>query len=702
MSWAKSVNSYLWLEDVESDRSLGWVKQKNQQTLAEFAQDKSFQKSYKEILKIFESEKKIASPQIIGEYIYNFWRDSKNVKGLWRRQTISDFEKGKKKWETVLDLDALSKAENKNWVFRGEVCLHPFTSASQYCLIRLSDGGKDAIELREFDLKTKTFVQDGFLIPESKSRVEWKDPNTLYIATDFGPKSQTSSGYPRMIKILKRGQEVSQASTLMETQPSNMSIGAYRLYHLGQFQDVIVETLDFYNAKYFLVNEGAQSKATNKTLKVTPIQLPTSVRLYGYFKGYALLYLIKTEKINGQEFLQGSLLASQIYPDGTLGEIHEMFKPVIFGQNYSKTSFKSLRVAGERLVLHYAENLEEKLLSLQIKNDSKGQVKFIKTALNIPDVASGVSLSLIDAKEDKDEFYFTAENINLPTSLFLYDLTKNKISKLQSTPRFYKDKKIQIDKRFAKSKDGTLIPYFMVYDGKLKKDSKNKVLISGYGGFNISRRLNYSPVIGKYWLNQKNVYILANIRGGGEYGPGWHQAAILNQKQKSYEDFIAVTEDLIAKKITTPSRVAIMGGSNGGLLVGAVSMQRPDLYGAVISLVPLLDMQRYHKLLAGASWMSEYGDPDKARDWNVIQKYSPYHNIAKDKKYPHFLFYTSTKDDRVHPGHARKMVARMKEFDIPSVYLYENIEGGHGGSSNLKEAAHQWALIFEFLQKGLN
>ncbi|MCO5112594.1 MAG: prolyl oligopeptidase family serine peptidase [Bdellovibrionaceae bacterium] len=691
-AYAKSNDHFQWLEEISTDQSMGWVTQNNKVTTNKFTQTKEFQKTYNDILTMLESEDKLLYPQIIGDHVYNFWRDKKHVKGVWRRQPIQSFEKGKRKWEIVIDFDALAKAENKNWVFKGETCLKP---QERYCLISLSDGGKDAVELREFDLATKSFVAGGFVIPEAKTRVEWRDKDALYIATDLGPNTHTQSGYPRILKILKRGETLQQAKTLLETQPQNMLITAYRLQHKNDIRDIAIEALNFYDSNYYLV-ENLENK-----IKTQKIQFPKSIRVYGYYEGYFLTYLLKDSKLKQKQFVQGTVVAVKVLPNGQLEDVQEIFAPEMFGQSYSKKSFGRMLVAKDKIIFLYTDDLDEKLSEVElVKKEQKSTFKI--TDINLQGFSSAVSLRLIDARKDTDKFYFTAENMNLPTGLYVYDFGVHKKSQVQASKRFYKDKNIKIEKRFATSKDGTKVPYFLVYDGKLKLNSQNKVLISGYGGFNIPRKLTYSPILGKHWLNKNNVYVLANIRGGGEYGPGWHQAAILQNKQKSYEDFTAVTEDVVHQKISSPSKIAIMGGSNGGLLVGAVSMQRPDLYGAVVSLVPLLDMSRYHKLLAGASWMSEYGNPDKAQDWQFIKKYSPYHNVSKDTKYPHFLFYTSTKDDRVHPAHARKMVAKMKELDIADVYLYENTEGGHGGSSDLKEAAHQWALIFAFLQEGLN
>lgn len=715
LSIAKNADPYLWLEDIESDQSMGWVHQQNQITLNAHAKNnKEFQKNYNDILKIYESNAKITYPRILGEHVYNFWQDGQHVKGIWRRQSANDFERNKKKWEVVLDVDALAKQENTNWVFKGVTCLKP---EERFCLVSLSNGGKDAIELREFDLKEKKFVdkktEKGFVIPEAKSKVEWKDQNTIYLATQYGANTETTSGYPRMIKVLKRGQDLKDAAPLLATAKTNMMVSVYRLIHGEDHLDVAIEYLDFYNSNYFLISDDAK-----KTIK---LQVPTSIRLYGYFKGYMLFYFLNKGKIEKTDIKNGSLVAMKIDSGGKLISWQKLFTPETMAQNFSKTSFKSLATTKDHLILSYSDDLDDRLQLVKLIQPSKNskessnengekadkpsaglkQETFAVTELKTEPLPQSASLSLLSGFEKNNKFYFTAENIDLPTSLYVQDLDSKKLKRLQTLPRFYKSKNIRIQKEFAVSKDGVRIPYFIVSDGKIKLDQNNKVLISGYGGFNLPRKLSYSPVIGKYWLNKKNIYVLANIRGGGEYGPGWHQAATLRNKQKSYDDFIAITEALVAKKIAKPSGIAIMGGSNGGLLVGAVSMQRPDLFGAVVSMVPLLDMKRYHKLLAGASWMSEYGNPEDSQDWKEMQKYSPYHNLDKNKTYPEFLFYTSTKDDRVHPGHARKMVAKMKGLDISDVYLYENTEGGHSGSADLKERAHMWSLIFEFLKKGL-
>lgn len=682
---AKLSDSYIWLEDIEAEKSLDWVRQHNEKTTQEFAIEnkKSFNKNYKGILKMLESNAKIAYPSVMNEYVYNFWRDQKHIKGIWRRQKIEDYEKRRSKWQILVDFDQISRVENKNWVFKGVTCLEP---NPKHCLIRFSDGGKDAVELREFDLEKAKFVEQGFFIPEAKSRISWKDKDALYVAICDSKSSCTDSGYPKTVQILKRGQSVDQAEKLMSTQQKNMSISAFRIHHNDHEMNLIAESLDFYNNKFYKIGKG------NKHIQ---LQLPTSTRIYEYYNGQPLVYFLEKGIVKNQDVSAGSLLAIDFDNKGRVKNFKTIFEPKFFGSDFSRRSLNDIIVTKDRMILSYSEDLEDKIEVVQIHDD-----KILRHWVKSP--SANATLRIAEGFANTDKFYFTAENINLPTTLFGYDLSEPTPRKIQGLPNFYKTGKIRVQKSFAKSKDGTLIPYFVVSDGNLKLDGMNKVLISGYGGFNISRKLTYSPTIGKYWLNKKNIYVIANIRGGGEYGPGWHKAAIKENKQRSYEDFIAITEDLINKKVTQPKNIAIMGGSNGGLLVGAVSMQRPELFGAVVSLVPLLDMMRYHKLLAGASWMSEYGDPEKTKERNFIKKYSPYHNIKKDTSYPQFLFYTSTKDDRVHPGHARKMVAKMEELDISDIYLYENTEGGHAGSSSYKEAAHQWALIFEFLQKGLN
>lgn len=668
---------FLWLENVEDPTALKWVETQNQESMAALSQSPAFKKMEADTLKILESKDRIPGVSFEKNHVVNFWRDDKNVRGVLRRTTFENYKKKNIKWETVLDVDALAKKENENWIFKGFNCLEP---AYKRCLATLSRGGKDASVVREFDQEKKAFVTDGFILPEAKARVDWGDENTLLVGTDFGPGTMTNSGYPRQIRLWKRGTPLAQAKVIFETAATDVWVSPSTSHHNGKSVSVISRAKDFFNTDEFTVDlSTGATKAIPK---------PAGADYSGYYDGQLLFQLRNPWNFNGVAYSPGALISIAEQAAGrslAAADVQLVFAPK---ENQSYSGSVELK---SRMVISILEDVKSKLLVTTFTGGKWQEPKAIEA------LTGTGQISLSAAKKDGDLFLYTYENFNQPSTLYAYDFAKAP-TKLKSLPNFFDAKNLVVDQKFATSKDGTKIPYFLVYKKGLKFDGSAPTLQYGYGGFTVSQTAAYNAVAGKLWMEKGGVYVVANIRGGGEYGPKWHKAALKENRQKAYDDFIAVSEDLIRTKVTSPAHLAIRGGSNGGLLVGAVMVQRPDLYGAVLCWVPLLDMMRYSQLLAGASWVGEYGDPNDPQYREAILKYSPYQNVSEGKKYPPLLLVTSTKDDRVHPGHARKMAAKMKEQKHQVLY-YENTEGGHAANSNFKQLARLNALQFEFLQQ---
>ncbi len=670
---------YAWLEDVEGQKPLDWVKAQNARTEAEIAATPAFKQLEADILAILDSDAKIPGVEKIGGHYYNFWKDKQHERGLWRRTTLDEYRKPQPQWETVLDLDALNKAEGKNWVWHGAECRKPDYTR---CLIALSRGGSDADVTREFDLTAKDWVKDGFFRPEAKGGLGWKDADTVYVYTDFGPGSMTGSGYPRIAKEWKRGTPLAAASVVYEGKPDDMYIAAMHdvVFDNGRpvfERDFVSRTIAFYNDELYL---------RGKDGKLAKIDAPNSASK-GVHKDWLLLELREPYEAGGKTYKPGSLIAAK-FDDFMAGkrDFTVLFEPT------EKSSLASYSWTKDYLVLNAMEDVKNKLSVLTPGAGEWKRSDFV----GAPTIGT-VGVGAIDPDES-NAVWLTATDFLTPTTLSMADIGKLP-EKLKSNPVFFDGSKDQIEQHFATSKDGTKVPYFLVRPKRLKLDGDNPTLLYGYGGFEVSMTPSYSGGIGKGWLEKGGVYVLANIRGGGEYGPRWHQAALKANRHKAYEDFAAVAEDLVAKKITSPKRLGIQGGSNGGLLMGNMLTQYPQLFGAVVCQVPLLDMKRYSHLLAGASWMAEYGDPDTA-DWEFIRTFSPYQLFDPARTYPPTIFMTSTRDDRVHPGHARKMAARMIDAG-KDVRYYENIEGGHGGAANNAQQARMNALAYTFLWQQL-
>lgn len=665
---------YLWLEEIEGKKALEWVKAKNKTTVDILEKHPEFQEMNKKILEILNSKERIAYPSIQGEYVYNFWQDEKNERGLWRRVPLKEYFKGAPPWETVLDLDALSKKEGEKWAYKGASFLYP---EFDLCMINLSRGGSDAVEIREFDLKKKAFVEDGFYVPEAKGGVSWVNRNTILVSTNFGEGTTTTSGYPRLTKIWNRGTPLLEAKTLFQGDETDVGIWGFvdnkpERQYVGVYRGIT-----FYTSNVFILDHD----------QLTKLEIPEDAQFHGFFKNHLLVELKSDWNIDGKTYQQGALISID-YDKFLKGDrnFEAIFAPE------ERSSLVSIGITKNYLLLTKLTNVKSELFKY---HQSDG--KWIGEKINAPDYGK---ISVISTDDFSDQYFFSYENFLEPSSLYYVSDIDQKMKKVKSLPHFFNGNNLEVKQFEVASKDGTRIPYFVVASKAIKFDGSTPTLLYGYGGFEISMQPYYASTVGAAWLERGSVFVLANIRGGGEFGPKWHHAALKENRQRAYDDFIAVSEDLMQRKITSLEHLGIMGGSNGGLLVGVAFTQRPDLYNAVVCSVPLLDMKRYNKLLAGASWMAEYGDPEISAEWAYIKKYSPYQNVLASKKYPKVFFTTTTRDDRVHPGHARKMAAKMEDQGH-EIFYYENTEGGHGAGVTNEQQAFMMSLQFTYLLKML-
>jgi prolyl oligopeptidase len=665
---------YLWLEEITSERSLAWVREQNADTVRELASSGDFEALRHRVLAIFDSKERIPGVRKRGDYCYNFWRDATHVRGLWRRTTLAEYKKTDPVWETVLDLDKLSESEGENWVWKGSDFLRP---SYDRALIFLSRGGGDAVVVREFDLETKDFVSGGFFLSEAKTSVTWRNRDALYLGTDFGPGSLTGSGYPRIVKEWRRHSSLSEASAVFEGEAKDVSVNAAVVHDHGRIYEFIRHRKTFFTSDVYIRRGDEWVK----------IDKPDDASL-DTFGDQLLLRLRSDWTVDGKTYPGGALLAADFdaYLKGDRG-LTVLFEPT------ERKCLVDTSATKNCLITNELENVRSKLYLLR---HEAGQW----TREPLDDAVLGSAHAWGIDPDESDDYFLTATDFLTPPVLYFGTAGQAGHEKLKSLPAFFTAEGLEITQHEAISKDGTPIPYFQISRKNLQLDGRNPLLLYGYGGFEVSLLPNYLPAVGAAWLDRGGVYVVANIRGGGEFGPNWHYAARKENRQRAYDDFIAVAEDLIVRKVTSPKHLGIQGGSNGGLLMGVMLTQRPDLFKAVVCQVPLLDMKRFHKLLAGASWVDEYGDPEKAADWSYISQYSPYQKVAEGQKYPRVLFMTSTRDDRVHPGHARKMFAKMKAQGHDVLY-FENIEGGHSGAADNQQAATMAALGYAFLLKEL-
>ncbi len=675
---APAADPNLWLEDIEGKAAIDWVKERNKTSLGELEGDKRFEPLRQEMRAILNAQDKIAWPSWRGGMIYNFWQDAEHVRGLWRRASLAEYRKKDPKWELILDFDKLGKDEGESWVYKGANCQ---ARRVERCLLNLSRGGKDAVVVREFDAARSTWVPGGFVLPEAKHRLDWLNDDELLVGSDFGPGSLTKSGYPRVIKRWARGTVLSSAPVVFEALESDV-MAVPSAYDDEKGRLVMISV-----SKTFFETEYHRLTADGKFRRLA-LPLDSEIEDWDGAGRRLLVRPLKDWAVNGAVYKSGTLISvpDDAYEVKALeGRVDTIYAPD------ARSSLASAFYHRGTLYLLIRENVVTRLYTAAREGSG-----WKRTLVPLPDNGT---IGIAAADTFRDELFVTYTSFLVPTTLSLIPKAGAKAEALKSLPPRFDAAGLEALQLEAKSADGTMVPYFVVRRKDAPKDGTTPTLLYGYGGFEVVYGPFYLETAGKAWLERGGAYVLANIRGGGEFGPSWHQAAIKKNRPRAYEDFEGVAQDLIARKLTSSRRLGIMGGSNGGLLVGAAMTRKPELYRAVVCQVPLLDMMRYHKLLAGHSWMGEYGDPE-GEEREAILGYSPYQNLTKGVAYPRAFFVTSTKDDRVHPGHARKMVARMRALGHDPLY-YENIEGGHGGAADLEQRAKRTALEYSYLYRSL-
>lgn len=684
---ANEDDPYVWMEEIEGAKALEWAKAENARSLPQLQNDPRFKSIYDDAVKILTASDRIPAVSFAGDgTLRDFWQDAQHVRGIWRTTTVDSYRSGTPQWRTILDLDALAKTENANWVWHRPSCLAP---EDRYCLVELSNGGKDAAEVREFDTRTGTFDERGFRIPEAKSSYSWLDRDTLIVAHEWEKGQLTESGYPYIVKIVKRGEPLAAAKEVFRGAVKDVAAGGTVLREPdGRVAAVvIVQSVDFFNSTYHLVTPGPPEGGHYDNARVARLDLPSKSTIQGYVSGRFIVSLEQDWAAAG--FKEGDLIdfdvaAVKASPAALRGSL--VLRPT------ASQSIEQVATTRDRLVVALYENVKGQVLSFV-----RSSAKWTSTRLPLPrDSSIGIS----SAADSDNRLVLSVTSYLTPTSQWIADASGGAPRQVRSLPARFDASPHLVEQFWAASKDGTRIPYFVVRRKDLKLDGNAPTLLYAYGGFQISQTPSYSGTVGKLWLEKGGVYVVANIRGGGEFGPRWHNAGLKLNRMRVYDDFFAVSEDLIRRKITSPRRFGIMGGSNGGLLMGVALTKRPELYNAIVIQVPLFDMIGYDHIGAGASWIGEYGDPKIPAERDMLMSYSPYQNLKPGQKYPKVLIETSTKDDRVHPAHARKAGARLKEYGYDFLY-YENIDGGHAAAANLNERALRSALEFTYLQQRL-
>lgn len=675
-----AADPYLWLEDVLGDESLEWVRTENARTLEALESDPRFGQLEGRALGIYNATDKIVYASRYGDEMHDMWRDEENVRGVWRKTSVEAYATGNPIWETVLDIDALARHEDMNWVYKGRDCL---VSAGR-CMVRLSDGGTDSMVLREFDVSKQRFTEGGFETPDAKQWVDWLDEDTLMIATDFGPESINTSGYPRQVRLWDRGTSLSDARLLFEGPASD----AFEIPSVSHRDDgthaLVQQGPDFFTQTLHLL-------AADETLHALP--LPRDVSFQG-FMGDQLIALLRSDWAVGEVTASaGSVISVQL--DDLVNGTPQASLKTVFAPD-AVSSAESVTVTRDRIYVALLSNVTGELIMA-----SEIDGAWVLSNVDLPGLGS---LNVRAADDSANDVFVSFESFLQPESLYRV-MVDGEVRLVQALPERFDASAFVTEQKFAASTDGTSIPYFVIRPKGLEFDGKRPTLLYAYGGFELSSTPGYTYPIGNSpnmtsWLEAGGTLVVANIRGGGEFGPKWHQAALKEKRQVAFDDMIGVAEHLIETGLTTPRHLGAMGRSNGGLLMGALLTQRPDLFNAIVVGVPLLDMLRYHKLLAGASWTAEYGNPDIPEEAEWISAWSPYQKMGELESYPEVLFYSSTRDDRVHPGHGRKMAARMRELGHSFLY-YENIEGGHAGSSDLKQRAFMDSLQLTYLMQKL-
>ncbi len=679
-----AADPYLWMEEVEGAEALEWVRAQNERTLAELQADPRYAGFEAAALEVLTSDDRIPYGTIRDGFVYNFWQDEDHVRGLWRRTPLASYRTDEPEWDVILDFDALAEAEDANWVFKGANVFRPHGGETYRCLLSLSDGGKDAIVQREFDIESRSFVAEGFVTPEAKQGAEWVDDYTVLIATDWGEDAGptvTESGYPFVVKRWVRGTELGAAEELLRGTVADVGVFPFTMeLEDGRLLAGAVQADTFFTSTFWLFADDA----------VVQWPIPPKCTPKGVSHGRFLLSLEQEWAPGDVEFQTGDLVAFDL--DEFL-DTHELPPVELVFRPSATQAVGGVAVAAGGTLLSITENVVGRVLRLEPSTDG-----WTTTPVELPG-SGDVGITFADHHEDL--VLLNYEDFLTPPSLLALDSTNDTIESLKNVPARFDTAGLVVEQLMATSTDGTAIPHFVVRRADIDMNGSTPTLLYGYGGFQVPLNPSYSGTIGRNWLEQGGAFVLANIRGGGEFGPEWHQAGLKTNRQRVYDDFIAVAESLVASGLTSPEHLGIQGGSNGGLLMGVMLNQRPDLWNAVVVQVPLLDMLRYHLLLAGASWVDEYGSPDDPEERAFLETISPYQNFDAALPYPTPLFVTSTKDDRVHPGHARKHAKKFEDAGLAFLY-YENIDGGHSAAANQTEAAKRTALEFTYLLRQLS
>lgn len=667
---------FLWLEERTSKEALDWVHRQNEVTVAQLQGDPSYQASFETALDLMTAEDNIAVGSALNGYVYNFWQDKTNVLGLWRRTTVASYKTDRPDWETIIDFDQLAAKEGVKWVFGGASRLYPDFNR---CLVSMSPDGGDASEMREFDIDAKSFVEDGFRAPASKSGFGWLDKDTVIVSAAFEEADKTESGYPRVVKLWTRGTDLEDATPIFEAQKEDLAVGAGLEFDGEKRHLFLTRTLNFFASHSFLRLPSGENRR---------IPLPDDVTDTALFKDQ-MVFGVRTPWTapDGTSCRPDGLYSFDFahwIETGSFGVIETLLAPA------HRVSIATLARTQDRLFISLMDNVRGKVVACE-RRDGAWSLKPVALPEN-----GTVGISHAEHFGASVSFSFT--DFLTPSSIIWSDDNGETLATVKSQPSRFDASQLVSEQFEARSKDGTMIPYFVVR----RRDQKGPVptLLYGYGGFEVPLLPGYAGVRGRLWLEKGNAYVQACIRGGGEFGPAWHQAALKGNRQNAFDDFAAVAQDVVRRGIATAASLSIQGGSNGGLLTGVSLTQHPELFGAVIIEVPLLDMLRYTELPPGASWMAEYGDPSKPEDATWLAAYSPYQHVEAGA-YPPVLLTTSTADDRVHPGHARKMAARLQEAGHAGTLFFEETEGGHGGRGDRRPQAAQAAMKYVFLQRTL-
>jgi len=677
---ADSTDPYIWLEDMHGARAMEWVKAENAKTTAVLEKDPRWESIYNAALAMAQAQDRLPYVSYIGGELYNFWRDSVHVRGIWRKTSLESYRTASPKWTTVLDLDAVAKTENANWVFHGYTCQQP---AEKRCLISLSDGGEDASTDREFDLVSRSFVKDGFSLPKGKQRIAWTSQDTILVSREWNPGEVTSSGYPYIVKKLARGKPLSDAVEIFRGAATDGGYGVTPVTLVdapGRRFTVIIRPTSTFEAEHYVVRRKDVAK----------LAIPAKLNLGDMIGGQVIIHLYEDWKDGAKTIPGGSVAA---FDGNTALKTPDALAPVAIFTPGARESVAGVSATKDKLLIGIYQNVKGKVLvATRAPNNS-----WSRTTMTLPD---NVSANVASTDTKTNDALVSVTGFLTPSSIWLADAARGTASQIKTlAPRFDASNSV-VEQLEATSKDGTKVPYFVVHPKSMARDGSNPTILYAYGGFNASMTPRYDPNVGKLWVEQGGVYVLANIRGGGEFGPAWHDAGLKTHRQVIYDDFAAVAQDLIAKNITSSRRLGIQGGSNGGLLMGVQFTQHPELWNAVDIQVPLLDMLRFEKIQAGASWVGEYGSVSNPDERAFLASISPYNNLKPGVKYPTPLIWTTTKDDRVGPQHARKFAARMGEMGLP-YYFFEVIEGGHGSGANIEQQVHTTALEYTYFARQL-